>query len=449
MKKHKILLVDDNEYFLNTITKLLGNHYNCIKAVDDAECFEKLGEYPDVILQDIEINSEKDGIDIVRKIKENHPEIPVIMLTKHSDYRTVKEAMQAGAIDYIVKPPDINELKTVISRALQEAEMKEKFEILKKEVRDLYGELVGNSERMKEVKDQIRKAAENDFNVLITGETGTGKELAARLIHEMSDRKNEPFISINISAIEKEMFLSEIFGHERGAFTGAYDSKKGLFEMAGNGTIFLDEIGDLEKNVQIKLLRIIEEKKVRRIGGIKDNDIGARIIAATNQDLQEKIKKQRFRKDLFFRLNAFTITMPSLTDIKEDIPGIIDYYVRKCAKKPVTINGKALSLLKNHSWHGNVRELKNVLERALIYAENDILTEKDINPYLLTFEYTEEIDFDKLSFKEVKDRFVKDYLINLLKKNNYNVTRAAQSAGIERPYLYRLIKKHNIDIPKR
>jgi len=431
MKKHKILLVDDNEYFLNTITKLLGNHYNCIKAVDDAECFEKLGEYPDVILQDIEINSEKDGIDIVRKIKENHPEIPVIMLTKHSDYRTVKEAMQAGAIDYIVKP------------------MKEKFEILKKEVRDLYGELVGNSERMKEVKDQIRKAAENDFNVLITGETGTGKELAARLIHEMSDRKNEPFISINISAIEKEMFLSEIFGHERGAFTGAYDSKKGLFEMAGNGTIFLDEIGDLEKNVQIKLLRIIEEKKVRRIGGLKDNDIGARIIAATNQDLHDRVNSDRFRKDLFFRMNSFTITMPPLRDIKEDIPEIINYYINKTAKKPVKINNKALSLLKSYPWPGNVRELKNVLERALIYAEGDILTEKDISPYLTEIIHTgEEADYFTLPFKDAKDSFVKDYILTILHQNNYRITPAAHKAQIPRAYMYRLIKRLNIELPE-
>jgi len=449
MKKKKILLVDDDEYFIETITKVLETKFTCLKAHDDKECFEKLSEYPDIILQDVEINSEKDGIDIVKKIKENHPEIPVIMLTKHKDYRIVKEAMLAGAVDYIVKPPDIQEMINIISRALHEAEIKEKFEILKGEVKSLYGELVGSSEKMKAVKDLIKKASRNDFNVLITGETGTGKELAARLIHELSERKNDPFIPINISAIEKEMFLSEIFGHERGAFTGAYESKKGLFELAGNGTVFLDEIGDLDKNIQIKLLRILEEKRIRRIGGLKDIEIGARIIAATNRDLIAKLEKNEFRRDLFFRLSLFTLKMPSLNEVKEDIPEIIDYYISKMAKTPVTINNKALSLMKNYTWPGNVRELKNVLERALIYAENNVITENDIKPHLLSIEQTKEPDIYKLPFKEVKDNFIKNYLIKLLKKNNYNVSRSAQTAAIERPYLYRLIKKHNITIPKR
>lgn len=447
MKNKKILIVDDDDYFVNSMCNLLKNNFTCLRAFNDKECFKKLSENPDLILQDVEINSEKDGIDIVKKVKEIHPNIPVIMLTKHKDYRIVKEAVLAGAVDYIVKPPDINELKNIISRAINEAALKEKFEVLKSEVKSLYGELVGNSEKMKIMKEKIKLAAEKSTNVLITGETGTGKELAARLIHELSDRKDEPFIPINISAIEKEMFLSEVFGHEKGAFTGASETKKGLFEIAGNGTIFLDEIGDMENNIQIKLLRMIEEKRIKRVGGIKDIEINARIIAATNQYLVEKIKKGSFRKDLFFRLNSFSIQMPALREITEDISTISDYFISKLTRRQVNFTCESLKVIKNYSWPGNVRELKSVLEMTLMHLKKPVIEPADIKPFLFDFDESREnqdIISSNLPYREAKDNFTKSYLVSLLKKNDYNITRVSEESGLKRPYIYRLMKRFGI-----
>ncbi len=449
--KKKILVVDDDKDFLDSICNILDNDYVCLKAGKDSECFELLKEYPDLILQDVEINSLMDGINIVKKVKEHNPDIPVIMLTKHKDYRIVKDAMIAGALDYITKPPNIIELLNIISRALKETELKEKFNLLKNEVKSIYGELVGESPKMRQIKSQIKKASENNCTVLITGETGTGKELAARLIHDLSERRDKPFVPVNISAIEKEMFLSELFGHEKGSFTGAFETKKGLLETARNGTIFFDEIGDLDLNIQVKLLRILEEKKTKRIGGLKDIEINTRIITATNQDLLNMIRHNLFRKDLFFRLNIFSFKMPSLRENVEDIADIALYLAKRISGKNIEISEAAKDLLKEYNWPGNVRELKNVIEMALMYSADSILDYKDIKSHLidsLYFKSDDEQNFTDLPFKEAKDEFAKNYIITTLEKYNYKIPLAAKESGIQRPYFYKMMKKYGIEFPE-
>jgi len=450
MNNKKILLVDDDTDFLRKLVYTLEDHFLCLKALNDKECLQQLKEYPDIILLDVEIDSAIDGIDLIEKIKDILPSIPIIMLTKHSDYRIVKKAMLAGATDYIVKPPDINELINTINRALKEVELKERVQILKNEVKSIYGELVGNCTALKEVKNLINKAAELECTVLITGESGTGKGLAARLIHELSKRKTEPFISVNISSIEKEMFLSELFGHEKGAFTGAYSRKKGLFELAGNGTLFLDEIGELEPSIQVKLLEVLDEKKSKRIGGIKDIYLPARVIAATNQNLVGQIAKGRFRKDLFFRLKVFVIEMPPLRNMREDIPELFTYFISKKTNKKINITDDGLHILKNYHWPGNVRELRNVVEMALIHSDNIIET-KDIQQYLLNehqINASQNLHFFDVDFYKAKDKFTKDYLTYFLKKNNYNISKTAQETGLQRTYIYKLIKSLNMSLPK-
>ncbi len=397
----------------------------------------------------MEIDSELDGIDLISKVKETNLNIPIIMLTKHSDYRTVKKAMLAGALDYIVKPPEVNELINIINRAIHEVELKEKVEILKNEVDKLYGELIGSSQNMLDVKKLIEKASNIESTVLITGETGTGKGLAAKLVHELSDRKNEPFISVNISAIDKELFSSELFGHEKGSFTGAHIHKKGLFELAGKGIIFLDEIGDLEPGIQVKLLNIIDDKKTKRVGGTKDINIPARIIAATNQNLIDLVERNVFRSDLYFRLNVFNISMPPLRECEPDISVIAEYFISKFSQKPVDITNDALKSLNNCKWPGNVRELKNVIEMALLQTKNNKIDSDNIQKFLLeSVISTKSVnpEYYNFSFYEAREMFVKDYLLYFLKKNNFNITKTSEDIGIQRTYIYKFIKQLKINI---
>lgn len=441
-EKKTILIVDDDRLFVDTILSSLKTSYNCIAAHDDSSCLVKLSENPHLILLDIEMQSRLDGLDLLKKIYKVYKELPVIMLSKHRDYKIVKDAILYGAVDYIAKPPDIHELKNAINRAINESKLKEQVEILQSEVKCLHGELIGESDLMRDIKDQLTRAASADSNLLITGETGTGKEVAARLVHELSPRKNEPFVPVNISAIEKELFGSELFGHEKGAFTGALNSKKGLFEIAGNGTLFLDEIGDLDMNIQVKLIRVIEEKKVMRIGSTKEYSVPARIIAATHQDMGRLVIDRKFRDDLFYRLNVFNIQMPNLNEITEDIPLIAEYLINRISGKRIMIEEEALDQLKIYDWRGNVRELRNILEISVIHADNNSISSDLIGKFLKKHNGlpSEESHFD-LSYKEARSQFTLNYVENLLKKCNNNITKASRISGLSRTYIHALIKK--------
>ncbi len=444
MKNKKILIVDDDKDFIRKISYTLQDDFFCRQALNESECFQQIEDEPDLILMDVEINSAVDGIDIVEKINNGSINIPVIMLSRHSNYKIVKKAMKAGAIDYIVKPPDINELINIINRALQEVALKEKLQYLKSEVKSIYGELIGQSPEMRKTKEFISKASELDCPVLIMGETGTGKGLAARCVHENGKYRNEPFISVNIAAIEKELFLSELFGHEKGAFTGAVTRKKGLFESAGKGTIFLDEIGDLDQHVQVKLLEVLDDRKTKRVGGLKDININARIIAATNKNLTELVKTGKFRKDLFFRLNVFKIEMPVLREMTDDIPLLLKFFLKG---KEIHFESNILSILKSYKWPGNVRELRNIIEMLLIHTTTGPVNQDFLNSLLnnkLSNELLQEHNYFDLPYNEAKNNFSKEYLTRLLNNNNNNITKAAEEAGIQRPNLHKLIKSFGL-----
>lgn len=380
--------------------------------------------------------------------------------------------MNSGVDNYISKAEDINRLIYIIEKNIDETEKNESLNMENTGFKLLYDELVGISKPMLKVRDDIIKAANLDVNIMILGETGTGKELVAKIIHNLSKRKNEPFIPINVAAMEKGTFLSEIFGHEKGSFTNAIEKKKGLFEIAAKGTIFLDEIGDLDNNVQVKLLRILEEKKLRRLGGTKEIAVNASFIAVTNRDLMKLIKQNQFRKDLFFRLNAFTIKLPSLREIQEDIITISEYYLEKFSNRKILLADNAKILMMKYHWPGNVRELQNVIKLVVTESKTNLIKSEDIKKHLISEmdldidndgnnlsinssaninimgnseidEYWQD-DYLNYSLKEARNKFTKKYLEKLTVKYKNNVTKISRHCKVQRSYIYKLFKDLNI-----
>ncbi len=384
MGKGKVLVIDDEKAILKAIKDILEyEKYQVDTALDGFEGVEKFKkDNYDIVLCDIKM-PKMDGIETLEKIHEIDRDVPVIMITGHGIVETAVEALKKGAYDFLEKPLDLNRLLVSLRNATERKELVKETKILRKKIGKRY-EMIGESEAIKKVKEMIERVAPTDARVLITGENGTGKEIVARMIHEKSNRASGPFVEVNCAAIPSELIESELFGHEKGAFTSAHKKRQGKFEIANNGTIFLDEIGDMSLAAQAKVLRVLEENKITPVGSNKEIKIDVRVIAATNKNLLEEIKKGNFREDLYHRLSVIIIHLPTLNERIEDIPLLADYFLRLLAEEyntPVKkITDEAIAELQKMKWTGNIREFRNVIERLTILC-GDIIDDECVKKY--------------------------------------------------------------------
>lgn len=375
----KILVIDDERSIRNTIGELLEMEGHAVKMAENgAAGLELIQNEPfDLVFSDIKM-PEMDGIELLEKLTESHPDLVVVMISGHGNIDTAVECIKKGAFDYIEKPIDMNRILITVKNALEKDTLVKETKTLRRRIRKI-PEIIGNSPAIKYVKQLIDKVAPTDARVLITGQNGTGKELVAKWLHEKSDRVKAPFIEVNCAAIPSELIESELFGHEKGAFTSAIKQRKGKFEQADGGTIFLDEIGDMSLSAQAKVLRALQENKITRVGSDKDINVNARVLAATNKNLQEEIEKGNFREDLYHRLSVIIIHVPALSERREDIPLLINHFVSEiCQEKggPVShVTDEAMEALCQIPWTGNIRELHNAVERLLILCGEDITLE--------------------------------------------------------------------------
>ena len=374
----KILIIEDEEAIRRVLNKILSEEnssYEIFQANDGASGLEMIKKEDfDLVLCDIKM-PKMDGIEVLQFVKKIKPDIPIVMISGHGDLETAVSTMRYGAYDYISKPPDLNRLLNTVRNALDRKKLVLENKILKRRVSKKY-EMIGQSDSIQRIKSIIDKVASTDARVLITGENGTGKELVAHWIHQKSNRSNESMVEVNCAAIPSELIESELFGHQKGAFTGANKDRAGKFEAANGGTIFLDEIGDMSLSAQAKVLRALQENKIHRVGSEKDIKVDVRIVAATNKDLQKEISEGRFREDLYHRLAVILIEVPPLNNRRDDIPQLINFFSEQISiSQGIAIKNfseKAISLLKSYDWTGNVRELRNVVERLIILGSEEI-----------------------------------------------------------------------------
>lgn len=454
--KPLILIIDDDKEFINDFILLLENDYQCISSTNGSDGLLKSAKKnPDIILLDLMFEGGENGIDILRKIKNFDSHIPVLMITDYASIDTAIEAIKIGATDYISKTPNLKELKLIIEKSLKERIEKFRNETLREEINDKFKEIIGSSKAASELKERIEIYSKNENTVLIMGESGVGKELVARKIHELSDRGAKPFIAVNCAALPKDLIESELFGHERGAFTGAEKRKPGKFELAEDGTIFLDEISELNLESQVKLLRILQEKEFERVGGIGTIKAACRVLAATNRDLLKMVSVGKFREDLYYRLDVLPLYVPPLRERVDDIPALIDYFMERTAiELKITakkIPDSILESFKKYSWPGNIRELQNYITRIMIIPGNDISFEipnaamkKSESEFQLEKvpETWAEMDTMRKEASDKVSRMVeKVFLENLLAKFDGNVSKAAESIGINRSNLHKMINK--------
>lgn len=379
----KILLIEDEASIRRVLIKILSEEnkaYEVDEAEDGLEGIEKVREHDyDLVLCDIKM-PKMDGVEVLEAMKKLKPEIPVVMISGHGDLDTAVNTMRIGAFDYISKPPDLNRLLNTVRNALDRKELMVENSRLKKKVGKNF-KMIGESEAISKIKGIIEKVAPTDARVLITGPNGTGKELVAHWLHQKSDRSNGPMIEVNCAAIPSELIESELFGHVKGAFTSANKDRAGKFEAANGGTIFLDEVGDMSLSAQAKVLRVLQENKISRVGNDKDIKVDVRVLAATNKDLQKEIEDKKFREDLYHRLAVILIRVPPLNERREDIPLLVEYFADKITKEqginPKTFTESALNLLQEYNWTGNIRELRNVVERLIILGGKEV-NEEDV-----------------------------------------------------------------------
>jgi DNA-binding NtrC family response regulator len=447
MESMKILVVDDEAPLREILTKGLSQMggYSVEEARNGFEAIEKIEkDIFDLVLTDMKM-PEMDGIELLKTIKGTRPEVIVIMMTAYGSIETAVEAMKLGADDYITKPIDFNELLIHISKAQKESFLLRENRLLRMEVRKKFefNNIIGKSKKMQEIFSLIEKVALSNSTVIVYGGSGTGKELVAKAIHYNSPRADQPFLPFNCSAIPETLVESELFGHTKGAFTGAIQAKKGLFEEANGGTLFLDEISTILPSVQVKLLRVLQEKEVMRVGSTERVKIDVRMIAATNEDLEANMKSGRFRDDLFYRLHVFPIFLPDLKDRKEDIPLLayhfLDFYSKETKKQIKGISKEAMNLLLEYHWPGNVRELENAIERAVIITDQGSLTSADF-PKKLREGF---LDIIKRGVKEHKslEEIKAEYITEILKETGGNKRIAAEILRVNPRTLYRFEKK--------
>ncbi|OQX55995.1 MAG: hypothetical protein B5M53_03505 [Candidatus Cloacimonas sp. 4484_209] len=446
--KYNILIVDDEKKICNILSEILkdeGYHIALSYNGTDAQAIVE-EDNVDLILLDMRL-PDIDGIALLKRFKEIKPDISVVMISAFGTISKAVAAIKSGADDFIEKPLETTRVLTTIKNVLEKIELRKETHRLKSEIEQRY-RMLGKSEEMKTVEYLIKKVAPTNATVLIQGETGTGKELAARSIHSQSNRASRPFVKVNCAAIPGELIESELFGHEKGAFTGANTQKKGQFEIANTGTLFLDEIGDMSLPAQAKVLRAIEDNQIRRIGGRKTIKIDVRIIVATNRDLKKLIEEKRFRADLYHRLNVISITMPPLRDRKEDIPILAEYFLREACienNRPLKVlKNSAIQFLKNQKWTGNVRELKHLMEKIAILSDNKAIYSQEI-AMTMGFVNNHKSMVEKEGLERVKDKFERDFIISVLNNTDWKIGEAAKILKIDRSSLFRKMKKYNIE----
>lgn len=450
-----ILIVDDEQSYRQILGHVFQADGHTIRTASNGrEALALLHEEPsDIVISDISM-PDMDGIEMLEAIRETMPDIAVVFITAHASVETTREAFKLGADDYIEKPFDVDELKLIVYKAIEKQELITENRAFKRAQRERgsIGNIIGQSAKMQAIYQMIETVAEVQSTVLIAGESGTGKELVARAIHDLSDRAEKPFISINCGAFTETLLESELFGYVKGAFTGANTNRKGLFEAANNGSIFLDEIGEMTPAMQVKLLRVLQEKRVRPVGAHEELTINARVIAATNRDLKQMTQDGTFREDLFYRISVIPINLPPLRERREDIRDLIEHFVGKfCAQtgRSLSVSPKAMQLLENYMWSGNVRELEHTIERAVALERST-----EIQPELLPDDITNynpdrirsEFDLpdDGINMTAHLDNLEKTYVIEALKRTGGNQTKAADLLQLQVRSLRHLLDKHNI-----
>ncbi len=455
----KILIVDDDQSFRFLLEEALKKEgYDIVSATSGEQALEIYQpDKFDLITLDIKMPG-IDGFEVLSRIKQLSPQQQIVIITAYGAQKIAIEAVKKGAYDYFTKPFDIDELRLIIRRSLECSRLNCENKQLKDELNKRYDfdEIIGSSGKMLEVFELMKKVVSTEVTVLIQGESGTGKELAARAIHFNSSRKDNPFVKMNCAAIPDGLLESELFGHEKGAFTDAAAKKIGRFEAANNGTIFLDEIGDMSLATQAKVLRALQEKEFERVGSTQSIKVDVRIIAATNKDLFRAVKEGEFREDLYYRINVVNLQLPHLRQRREDIPLLFEHFMDKFNqefnKQIKHISLEAMELLMKYAWPGNIRELENVLQRAIVLAEKDIITKTDLPFYIQCLDNeikieTEAVDFSKSlteTVRDIVDDVEKQIIIKALKKTNWNRTEASRLLRISRKSLFNKMKRCNL-----
>jgi len=443
-----ILVVDDDPDIRDILRDTLESlGAKIVTAANGQECLDRFDQVaPDLVLLDIEMPI-KNGLDVLKGLRQRHGDATVIMITAYGTIERAVQAMKQGAYDFITKPFDLDHIALTVEKALEREKLKRGLEHFAEEAGERYRLVGGDSPKMREAIETAKKAAGSRSTVLLLGESGTGKEVFARAIHEWSERSAEPFIAINCVGLAKDLLESELFGHEKGAFTGAHQLKKGKIELANGGTVFLDEVGDISAELQTKLLRFLQEREFERVGGTQPIRVDVRVIAATNRDLPSAVKEGRFREDLFYRLNVIPIVLPPLRDRREDIPVLAKYFLRRFAaetKKNVTdIVPDAEAGLVAYEWPGNVRELANVIERAVVLGEGPNITLEDLPPRIASSELGSPTD--GLSYRHAVDVARADVIRRALASTQGNRTAAARVLGLHKTHLLNLMKSLRIE----
>ncbi len=442
----RVLLVDDDTVFIDDLLCCLGERFEWITHSSHEGILKKMEETgPDVLLLDIELGGGVSGLDVLAEIRRDGPRTPVIMVTRHEPEKMAAEAWRRGAFGYVGKGIPLEQMAAQIERAIEEAAVYRVNEALREEVAERAGQLVGESSSMKILKREIARVAQATSTVLITGETGTGKELVARAIHDQSPRRRKPFVAVRCPAIAENLVESELFGHEKGAFTGAVGMRRGKFELARQGTIFLDEISEISPALQTKLLAVLQERCVSRVGGSREIEVDVRVLAATNRNLDVLVAQGSFREDLLYRLRVVPICIPPLRERKEDIPllaqAILDRKCRDMHRGKCQLASEALDRLVAWDWPGNVRELENVLENALVHATSSTLGEGLlvglVGAGIARLTYTE-------ARERMLERFETDYVRLMLRESAWNVSETARRMGLTRQGLQKLMKRRGV-----
>ena len=458
MAAGRILVVDDEASIRRTLREILEyEDYEVEEAVDGEEALQSVkAERFDLALIDVKM-PRKDGLEVLQELSRNHPELPVVMISGHGTIETAVEATKLGAFDFIEKPPDLNRLLLTLRNALDRATLQEENRRMRQTIVEHHEKklipIIGESAPIQRIKDTIKRVAPTEARVLITGEAGTGKELVAKWIHHQSGRTDGPMVEVNCAAIPGELIESELFGHEKGSFTGATKQRIGKFEQANGGTLFLDEIGDMSLSAQAKVLRALQENRISRVGGDRSIPVDVRVVAATNKDLLQQIEETEFREDLYHRLSVILIHLPPLRERREDIALIASQFCEQLSQRNglpgKTFSPSALERLSHYEWRGNVRELRNVVERLLILSEGDQIEVRDVDKYVQTNGNAGNSiaglldQFD--SFSDFRDQAEKLFLKHKLDQYDWNISRTAEAIGIQRSHLYNKMGKYEIE----
>lgn len=448
MAEELVLVVDDEEGIRESLSGIITDEGYRVASVESGEDALKYieSEAPELIFLDVWLPG-MDGLETLKKIKASMPDVAVVMISGHGTIETAVKATAAGAYDFIEKPLSLERVVLAASRAMEKGSLLRENRKLRETLK-LKWNLVGQSPGIKRILSQIDMVSKSNSRVLITGESGTGKEIVAHLVHELSERSGGPFIEVNCAAIPHELIESELFGHEKGSFTGAFELKRGKFEQAHKGTLFLDEIGDMSFQTQAKLLRVLESQEFQRVGGSKSIVVDTRVIAATNQDIEALIKEGKFRDDLYFRLNVIPVALPPLRERREDIPLLVEYFLGQLAeeyRQPVMrLSAPALERLIDHSWPGNIRELKNMIERLVIMTPGEEIGPEGI---VIRDQSVSCGHFEMNGLRVAREAFEREFIIRKLSENGWNISRTSEVLEIERSNLHRKIKSFGIKIP--